>query len=401
MDTTPLPMRASTVSYSNTDTTAIPVLDRFSGADALVALSEKLMEWDAAPVTDQEIADALGPGMVEAFRYTQKKLVGRVRKVTGEPSLCHSADVAIRAVSLGYGTDVIQACLLHDVAEDTSSGFAQLPGALAEIAQRFSQELAWDVALLTNRYQLIFASAAQKVRPGIQPNRRGLDAFRAALDVLRLESSAELIESYTYEFESIAALLEGDSVDLDQAALVCERDSKHTFARFIEQPLYALYVDDIVRDAGYRVIEGGGPPVPLVVKSVDIIDNVRTSEVSNRSSLDRLVRKAETIIDCVHTGFVDAVPQQLAIPSTISALHRSVQIRLVDQIKLRRRAVADNFSETRFASLVRFLVDEGDRLTEKYAIPRNRIEVIESLEHEVRAINRNYQAMLAGREPTR
>ena len=33
--------------------------------------------------------------------------------------------------------------------------------------------------------------------------------------------------------------------------------------------------------------------------------------------------------------------------------------------------------------------------------PANRIEVIESLEHEVRAINRNYQAMLAGREPTR
>lgn len=376
---------------SDSDTTAIPVLDRFTGDHALVILSEKLMEWDEAPVTDQEIADALGPGMVEAFRYTQQKLVGKVRKVTGEPSLCHSADVSIRASALGYGTEVIQACLLHDVAEDTSSNFTQLPGALAEIAQRFSPELAWDVSLLTNRYQLIFAAASQKVRPNIEPTRRGLDAYRAAIDVLRWESRPELVETFGLEFASIAELLEGDAVDLDEAALLRERDSKYTFAQYIQQPLYALYIDDIVRDAVYRVTESGGaPPVPLVVKSVDIIDNVRTSEVSNKSALDRLVRKAETILDAVQAGFIDVVPPKVGFPSTIPALHRTVQIRLVDQIKLRRRAVADNFSETRFANLVRFLVDEGNRLNAKYNIPRNRIEVTESLENEVRSINRSY-----------
>src|SRR5690606_29676292 len=157
---------------------------------------------------------------------------------------------------------------------------------------------------------------------------------------------------------------------------VCQRDSKYTFAKYIELPLYALYIDDIACDAVYRVTESGGEaPVPLVVKSVDIIDNVRTSEVSNWSALTKLVRKAETIVDGVQAGVVEQVPKPLAIPSTVSALHRAVQIRLVDQIKLRRRAVADNFSETRFASLVRFLQSEGNRLAEKYAIPRNRIEV--------------------------
>lgn len=370
----------------NADTTAMPVLDRFKGDEALVRLSEKLMEWDEAPVTDEEIAVALGPGMVEAFRYTQHKLVGRVRKVTGEPSLCHSADVAIRAASVGYGTDVIKACLLHDVAEDTSSTFSQLPRALVEIGTRFSPELARDVALLTNRYQLIFQSAAAKVDRGIAPTQRGLDAFRAALDVLRFESDPSLTDEFVREFDGVAEFL-GSRIDLTDAVEACRRDRKFTFAKFLEQRIYALYIRDIVDDAARRVTAGEGVPVPLIVKSVDIIDNVRTSEVSNRSTLDKLVRKAETIIDTIQEGFIDTVPQELAIPSTATALHRIVQIRLVDQIKLRRRAVADNFSETRFASLVRFLVHEGNRLTAKYEIPRNRIEVTESLENEVRRIN--------------
>ncbi len=371
----------------DTNTTALPVLDRFTGAEALVRLSEKLMEWDEAPVTDGEIATALGAGMVQAFRYTQEKLVGNVRKVTGEPALCHSADVAIRALSLGYGKEVVQACLLHDVVEDTSSGFAQLPRALDEIGARFSAELAQDVALLTNRYQLLFQSVAQKVSIKIQPTPRGLEAFRAALDVLYYESDQALVDGFDREFAGVAELLEGN-IDLAEATEACRRDSKFSFAKFLEERIYTLYVEDIVRDAAERVIDSGGrPPVPLIVKAVDIIDNVRTSEVSNRSSLDKLVRKAETIIDSIQVGFIDKVPREIAIPSTVTALHRVVQIRLVDQIKLRRRAVADNFSETRFVNLVRFLVQEGNRLSALYQIPQNRIEVTESLEAEVRRIN--------------
>lgn len=369
------------------NTTAIAVLDRFEGARALVRLSEKLMEWDEAPVTDAEIAAALGEGLVDVFRYTQGKLIGHVRKVTGEPSLCHSADVAIRAASLGYGEDVVKACLLHDVAEDTSSGFKQLPGALADISQVFSPTLAHDVAMLTNRYQMIFRALATKVAARVAPTQRGLDAYRAALDVLRYESDSELVEEFNYEFIGVAEFLESH-IDLSEATKACRRNRKFTFAKFLEGRLYALYIHDIARDSAQRVRDTGGrPPVPLVVKSVDIIDNVRTSEVSNRSTLDKLVRKAETIVDVVQVAFNNALPQELAIPSTVSALHRIVQIRLVDQIKLRRRAVADNFSETRFASLVRFLAGEGNRLAVKYQIPPNRVEVTDQLETEVRRIN--------------
>jgi hypothetical protein len=369
------------------NTTAMPVLDRFKGSKELVRLSEKLMEWDEAPVTDDEIAVALGPGMVDAFRYTQKKLAGKVRKVTGEPSLCHSADVAIRAAALGYGRDVIEACLLHDVVEDTAKGFAQLPAALEEMERRFSPRLARDVSLLTNRYQLLFQAVAPKVARDIQPNQRGLDAFRAAVDVLLYESDPALVEQFAREFIGVAKYLEGP-IDLLRASENCRRDRKFTFAKYLERGLYQLYVEDIAQNAALRVrATGGAPPVPLVVKSVDIIDNVRTSEVSNRGTLDKLVRKAETIVDVTRSQFLEQVPQDLSIPSTISALHRVVQIRLVDQIKLRRRAVADNFSETRFASLVRFLIQEGNRLTTKYQIPANRCEVTEDLESEVRRLN--------------
>ncbi|MEO1273298.1 MAG: HD domain-containing protein [Myxococcota bacterium] len=369
----------------NTNTTSLPVLDRFHGDDALVRLSARLMEWDEAPVTDEEIAEALGEGVIEAFRYTQKKLAGRVRKVTGEPSLCHSADVAIRAVSLGYSEDIAKACLLHDVAEDTASSFAQLPEAFGEIAERFSTVLAQDVALLTNRHQLLFQATATKVRPTIEPTRRGVDAFRAALDVVYHESSPKLCRIFNREFVEVSTFLESD-IDLTEAANQHRRNRKFSFAKFIERKLYGLYIRDMSRNAVTRV-GVGMLPTPLIVKSVDITDNVRTSEISNRSTLNRLLRKAETIIDVIQSAFLDQVPVDAATRSTIAPLHRTVQIRFVDQIKLRRRALANNFSETRFASLIRFLVDEGNRLTGKYRIPVNRIEVVEELEAEVRRIN--------------
>ncbi|MBH24589.1 MAG: hypothetical protein CMH57_09085 [Myxococcales bacterium] len=372
---------------NDTNTTNLPVLDRFKGDDAQVRLSTKLMEWDEAPVTDQEIADALGEGAVEAFRYTQKKLAGNVRKVTGEPALCHSADVAIRAASLGYGERVIQACLLHDVAEDSSSGFAQLPEAFDDIGKRFSTELADDVALLTNRYQLLFQAAAEKVSRDIEPSQRGMSAFRSALDVLYFESGPELCSTFGREFYGVAQFLEKE-LDLTEAQIAYKRNRKFSLTRHLERRLYATYIKDMARDATEKA--NGAPRVastPLIVKCVDIIDNVRTSEVSNRSNLYRLVRKAETIIDCVQEDFLDQIPGEVARLTTIGPLHRIVQIRFVDQIKLRRRAVADNFSETRFAGLVRFLVDEGNRLTAKYMIPANRIEEVELLENDVRRLN--------------
>ena len=377
----------SNVCDLDSNTTAIAVLDRFEGADSLMRFSEKLMEWDETPVTDSEVASALGPGMVDAFRYTQKKLQGRVRKVTGEPSLCHSADVAIRAVALGYGEDVIKACLLHDVAEDTAKSFAQLPHALDEIAETFSSDLARDVALLTNRFQMLFKSAAQKVSTSIQPTQRGIDAFRSALDVLRYESEPALVDKFIYEFAEVDEFLES-KIDLTEAAEFWRRDRNFTFAKFLEKELYAAYIKDIAMSSARKVKETGGkPPIAMVVKSVDIIDNVRTSEVSNRSTLDKLVKKAQTIIDTVQTHFIEEVPQEISLRSTIPALHRIVQIRLVDQIKLRRRAVAENFSETRFANLVRFLSREGDHLNSKYLIPKNRVEVTEDLENEIRRLN--------------
>lgn len=376
----------------NLNTTAMPILDRFTGDQALVRLSEKLMEWDEAPVTDAEIARALGPDAVTAFRYTQRKLAGRVRKVTGEPALCHSADVAIRALSLGYGPDVIAACLLHDVVEDTSGRFCQLPAALDEIASTFSEDLASDVAVLTNRYQLLFQAVTEKVNRALKPSRAALDAFRAALDVVHYESDPALFDEFTREFLGVAAFLEADH-DLAAATERCQRDRAFTFAKYLEEELYALYIQDIARDAAARALHSHGlPPVPLIVKCVDIIDNVRTSEVSNRSALNKLVRKAETVIDGVQDWFLNAVPPELSIPSTIPALHRAVQIRLVDQIKLRRRAVADNFSETRFANLVRFLANEGNRLNARYKIPANRIEVVEDLENELRRLNAERRA---------
>lgn len=373
---------------SDPETTDLPILDGFRGPEGLLELSQRLMDWYNDPVSDQDIADVLGEHMIPAFRYAQERLEGKVRKVTLEPAFCHSADVAFRAVELGYGDEVVKACFLHDVVEDTSKTIADMPRAVSELAEQFGDPVLRDVKLLTNRYQLIFKQMRSKVSPRVELSARGVYAFRSALDVVYYELPEAVASTYMREFQRMAALFEG-TIDLSEAVKVARRDKKFTLSAYLERLLYPLYVEDLVEDASSSAesTEGRGAVTPLVVKYMDVIDNVRTSEVSNRLSLYKLVRKAETVIDTTQRLFINHLPAELAARTTIPTLHRIVQIRLVDQFKIRRRALADNFSETRFATLIGFLSDQAQRLNTKYDVPRDRVDRLNELEDRVRHWN--------------
>ena len=370
------------------ETTDLPVLDNFSGAEGLVRLSQRLMDWYDAPISDQEIADVLGEDLIPAFRYAQQKLDGKVRKVTLEPAFCHSADVAFRAVELGYPKVVVASCFLHDVVEDVCKSIEDMPAALNDLARTFSPEVLHAVSLVTNRYQLIFKRMVPKVDARVGMDSRGVQAYRAALDVVWYELPADTIALFEEDFQRLGVYLDTE-IDLTEAIKIAKRDRKFTLGNFLERRLYDLYVDDLVAHAANTALqtEGHEQVTALIVKFMDLIDNVRTSEVSNRLSLYKLVSKAESVLDRVQTGFLDLVPGDLAARTTIPTVHRIVQVRLVDQFKLRRRAVADNFSETRFASLVHFLAEHANRLAEKYNVPKERVPVIGQLEDQVRAWN--------------
>jgi uncharacterized protein (DUF2267 family) len=346
------------------------------------------MDWYESPVSDDEIVAALGSDLLPAFRYAQERLAGKVRKVTLEPSFCHSADVAFRALGLGYPPETLMVSFLHDVVEDTCRTIADVPNALDELSGQFPDQVVADVRILTNRYQLIFNDLVPKVHAKVPFEPRTARALRAALDVLRYELPANVADQFEPELDQLANFFE-DDIDWTDGLRIAKRDKKFTVAKYIGRMVYRLYVDDMAaRALDAKKASGGAQRVTtLVVKFLDLTDNIRTSEIGNRLSLYKLINKAESLLDRVKSRYLDPLPGDLAEHSTLPQLHRLVQLRLVDQLGLRHRVVAENFAETRFGSLVDFLAQRTAELAEKYSVPEDPISEISALEDEIRATN--------------
>lgn len=370
------------------DRARVRPLDQFHGARQLRDLSMRLVDWYEAPVTDEEVAEAIGQEALPAFRYSQQRLAGKVRKVTLEPSFCHSADVAFRAVELGFSTPTLIVALLHDVVEETSATIADVPAAIRELRERFGGDSVRSVTLLTNRYQLIFKGLEGKVRPDAPFETRTRRAYRAALDVLSYELPLDITSHFVFEFQRMSEFLD-TRADLAKAARIARRDKRFTVATYLERQLYAVYVDEMVDRAHeeLRHANNGQAITAIIVKLLDLTDNIRTNEISNRLSLFKLMNKAETMLDRTREGLLDKLPGTAVEDTTIPALHRLVQLRLVDQLEARHRAVSDNFAETRFAGLIDFLAQQTERLREKYEVPDDCVEDILKLEGVVTDIN--------------
>ncbi len=350
------------------------------------------MDWHEQPVGDAAVLDSFGPDALPAFRYAQARLEGRVRKVTLEPAFCHSADVALRAADLGFPPAVVKAALLHDVIEDTSKTVAQLAQHTDEVRADFDPVVAAAAELLTNRHQVIFKALRGKLKPKLPFDQRSAKAYRAALEVLRWELPAELAQRYAPEIDRLARFLE-DEADVTTGAYIVKRDKKFRLSTWLERQVYRVYVADLAQQAAAQVEQALEAPavVALIVKLFDTTDNIRTSEISNRLALYKLMNKVEGLLDTAAATIgaerpADASPawRRTQIPTLV----RLLQLRLVDQVEARRRAVGQHFAETRFGGLVGFLGAQAERLAKKYAVPADRVGDIQALQDVVRAANR-------------
>ena len=360
-----------------------PAGDAFRGAEARRLLSQHLMDWHEQPVGDDEVTGAFGADSLPAFRFAQARLEGRVRKVTLEPAFCHSADVALRAADLGFSGVVVQAALLHDVLEDTSKTAAELARATDDLRERFGPNVSQAAVLLTNRYQLLFKALHGKLRPDLPFDTRSARAYRAALEVLRWELPAELADRYSAELQRLGRFLEHEA-DVTRGAYIVKRDKKFRLSTWLERQVYRVYVGELTTEAAAQAGQCLESPavVALVVKLFDTTDNIRTSEISNRLSLYKLMNKAESLLDATLAALPDAGSDAAAVwqRTTIPALSRLLQLRLVDQLRARQHAIRQHFAETRFAGLVGFLTEQAARLSQKYSVPAERLVEIERLE---------------------
>jgi hypothetical protein len=373
----------------STDRSETGGLDTFRGGESLRRLSTRLMDWYQDEVSDEDVVLALGEAALAPFRFAQARLRGRVRRVTLEPAFCHSADVALRARELGYDDHTVAVCLLHDVVEDSAGGIDEALALFDEIAARFTETVARDVRLLTNRHAIVFEAIAPKVRRDLPFEARSVRAYRAALEVLRHELPPATEARCQHELSGLARFLE-ERAELGTWARIAARDRKFCVATALERQIYHLYAEELVGSVADRLSGSwpGEPDSALVVKFVDLTDNVRTTELSGRLPMYKLIHKAEAVLDAARARIVD--PGLLVGHEAHTTLPEWVPLlacRLADQLHARRAAVAAYFAETRFSGLVDFLGAQFERLGAKYDVPADRLECLQRLEDAVRRKN--------------
>ncbi|MFQ5740748.1 MAG: hypothetical protein ACE5JX_17230 [Acidobacteriota bacterium] len=357
--------------------------DIFSGHQRVREFSARLAVGENPG--DEEVAEVLGQEVVVPFRYAQDCLRGLVRRTTGEPAFCHSADIALRALDLGYPDSTLVVCLLHDTVEDRSSSPAELSRCLAEVGRRFEAP-AQDVRLCTNRYSVLLRSLGRRVPPDLPFQQSSLEPVRKALRKFEKELPHDLSCEFEHEFRQFLDYFL-DEVDLSRGAQKARIDSTYTVLAELRLQSYRLFVEEIADDARTRKAPAAGTfhENPLVTKSLDLVDNLRTSEVSSLASLQRILFKSETLLDAsfyLH----DYVRQSNNTQATFILLYDYLKHHLVEQLWERKRALA-SLADTRFAYLADFLVQEISRLQQKYKVGEFPVTELDRIRDSIRELN--------------
>ena len=363
--------------------------DVFSGAEQVRRFSAQLAVGMGEDVNDEDIASVLGARAVKAFRYSLESLRGFVRRTTGEPAFCHSADIALRAVDLLYPDSVIEVALLHDTVEDRSKTLADCARRLAELEQLFGAQSARDVRHSTNSYSMILRGLEGKVPHNLPFEPSSKEVLREAIVAQQRELSPELQEMFAHEYSKLVDyFLPG--VELAGGARKARVDRKYTVISELRLQSYRLFVEDIHDDAR---ADDGFHDDTLVVKTLDLVDNLRTSEVANFGSLERILVKVETFLDCTFFlhDYVRAHPRAV---TTFIELYDYLKYSLVEQLMERKRALVF-LADTRFAFLADYLMREVSRLQDKYKVVRPPVPELARLRDVIRARNRALANLLA------
>jgi hypothetical protein len=354
----------------------------WEGSEALRRLSDRIRSGEEeGKVTDEEIVEAVGADLLDTFRYAQESLRGRVRRLAGEPFFCHVLDSTLRCVDLGYDPAITSLCLLHDVVEELSRDLLGVSHHLDQIQVLFGAHAARGTCLLTNRYAIIVEALMKRGldvllfdTPSVKRVQRGLGEMRQDLD-------DDSHRRFSSEFDQIERLL--GELDLSQKA-----GHEQTLLGALKLAAYSLYVQEMADDASHRIRHGSyteGQAV-LTAKCMDMIDNLRTADISTLSAINRLVHKTEVFLDrtfWLHGVILNGPGRDV---STFTLVYDYLKAHMVAQLNLRHRAV-QIMSDTRFERIADHLEEQIERLRDKYKLGEHPEEVINSLRRQIQQRN--------------
>jgi hypothetical protein len=356
------------------------VRDVFLGAPEVLSLSARYAL--GIDVTDDDIRAALPAGALPAIRYAEERHGGRVRRTTGEPAVAHPVDVALRSVDLGYGEGMTIRSILHDVIEDRCPDLATITRGKRDLEERFGAEVAHDVAVLTNAYGV----AIDEIKPRL-PTRMPFSDESLQLMVAALrEHRAGLEESVARDFARVFDELDHylPTIDVARGAERARFDAGYTVLGEASLQCYGLYVQSIADETRRRLGDGQQQrEAVIVVKFLDVVDNLRTAEVATWRPLEKLLLKAEAFLD--RSYYLSEELRQRSLTGTFDAAYDYTKTTLVGQLDDRRRALG-YLADSRFAPLGRYLSSQVERLQEKYKVA-SPVETLRRLREEIRASN--------------
>ena len=365
--------------------------DVFCGDQAVRDFSARLAQGLSDEITDEEISSVLCSEAVPAFRYASRCLHGFVRRTTSEPTFCHSADIALRAKDLGFPPRVIQVALLHDTVEDRSKKLSEVIERVDELRAHFPADIVQDVYCSTNVYSVIIRALESRVGYNLPFDDTAPVKLRASLEEIQRETPPEIASYFKPQFTQLMDhFLLG--ADLTGGARKARIDKKYTVVSELRLQSYRLFVQDIHDDARYRIEPRSSTlhENVLAVKTLDLVDNLRTSEVANFGSLERILLKAETFLDC--TFFLhEYVRERPAVRTNFIELYELLKYHLVEQLLERRRALVF-LADTRFGFLTDYMMREITRLQEKYKVDTSPIAALQRLRTKIQEHNQLDQA---------
>lgn len=364
-----------------TDTPLDPERALFQGPVTLRNLSSRLAVGDY--IKDEEITSLFNEQILAPFRYAQESLWGIPRKTTGEPAFCHSADIAIRAFDLDYPAYTLKVCLLHDVVEELSKSPGAFCRHIRKIASEFGQDMAQDVKVLTNRYTLILGSLKGRTLQNLPFEQNSLDLVRDAVARLMNSVSSSCRALFQYEFDRILNHF-FHRVDLSKGAKKARFDKKYSAFEEVIMQSYMLYIEEINDDA-YRREGSSFYETPLVVKFLDMVDNLRTSEIGNWAVIEKILLKCEMALDKSFYLHHHICKEGFHETSFI-LLYDYLKYNLVEQLHERRRALSF-LADTRFGYLADYLDMQIGRLQEKYQVSQSLVEGIARLRNDIKKKN--------------
>jgi len=354
-------------------------------------LSRRLMT--GAPILDEELVASLGPSSVAPFKYSASILKASVRKVTNEPVICHSLDIALRAKALGYREQVVVNALLHDTVEDKSNTYLQMHRNLASVRHNFGEQVAKDVASLTNAFGIVFKHLPKELKSDDYPfTLASVDAVAQACQAHADTIEAALPGEFTRIFYEVLYFLRyrpevrEDKEFLGKGDAYHQYDATHSVPEYLALKSYRLYVEELVRDA----IARGNPEngylyeSALVVKALDLVDNLRTHEVASYRSTSRILAKAEMFLSC--TFFIVENKERRFLPKTFVFLYEYLKNHLYEQILERRKAIS-HLDDTRFSYLGDYFSKKLNKLREKYVLVGDPRPEIDRYRNSIRCAN--------------